>query len=120
MTIDYLENVNKEMIKKAIEYVKRGLIETKKRVKVISDESGSITIFKRVTDVIEASVALEDPEIRSGTKKNLLYIIEGVLDFTDDKYVSEVVKSFGNEEIKIMICVYNNTTITFEEPVAVF
>lgn len=90
-----IENIKKELIGKMVEIV----------------GESTITLF-RVTNILEAQVALQDPEIRSGVKDNLLYMIEGGLEpySVNNKYIKEAVETLSVEN-KTMVSIYPSTLV---------
>ncbi len=83
----------------------------KDRMVEIRNEGGSVTILK-VTDVIKAS-DIEDPEIRSGSKENLSYIMEGFLKYSNNQHINDIMNSL-KYRAKIMVYVYPDTIINIK------
>lgn len=88
-----------------------------KRVRI---ENEYVTIFREVTNIIDASIAFKDPEIRLSAKYNLLYVVEGFIESTSEEYISDTLRSLGSNGAKVKVCIYPNTyiiPITNEEEV---
>lgn len=66
----------------------------------IENES-TLTIFSEVTSIISAIEALENPEIRNGAKDNLLYVVGGNLEKTEENEHSDKIQMYIYPDTKV-------------------
>jgi len=70
------------------------------------------TIFRKVTGILSAVEAIEIRVIRENASPNLLYVIEGDIESTSEKTVSDTLKSLSKvDSNKVRICIYPNTEV---------
>lgn len=69
------------------------------------------TVFREVTDIIDEKTALKNPEIRSGARDNLLYVVEGLVESTSEEYVRSTLRSLKSRGAKVQIYIYPDTKV---------